>query len=149
VQVGDRTLTDLLYADDTALTSDCETGLQSLLDRLLPYAQAKHLKVNISKSKVVVFGPGGESEPRITYDGKVLPVVQGFRYLGTTLDCKASMVKGATCMRGGMFGAVRGCYKLAAEHGVQEFPAALLRLYCAFVLPHAMYGCQVWVPTTF
>jgi hypothetical protein len=36
------------------------------------------------------------------------------------------------------------CHKLAAEHGVREFPGALLRLYRAFVLPHAMYGCQVW-----
>jgi hypothetical protein len=80
VQVEGRTLTHLLYADDIALTSDCEAGLQSLLDRLLPYAQAKHLKVNISKSKVVVFGPGGGAEPRITYDGQVLPVVHEFRY---------------------------------------------------------------------
>jgi hypothetical protein len=43
-----------------------------------------------------------------------------------------------------MFGAWREVQKLARDYGVIGNTRAMLLLIQTFVLPHAMYGCQVW-----
>ena len=45
----------LLYADDTIVTAESETGLQTNLDLLKAYCDLNQLSVNISKTKVMVF----------------------------------------------------------------------------------------------
>jgi hypothetical protein len=49
-------------------------------------------------------------------------------------------------LKGGLYGAVRDVHKLACEQGIDTFPEAMLHLYRAFVMPRAMFGCQVWGP---
>ena len=46
----------LLYADDTPLLAESEPGLQYSLDLFNDYCRAWKLKINHSKSKVVIFG---------------------------------------------------------------------------------------------
>ena len=45
----------LLYADDTVIMAESEASLQRNLDILKSYCDSNHLKVNMSKTKVVVF----------------------------------------------------------------------------------------------
>ena len=52
-----RTVSHLLYADDLTLLANTQPGLQQLTDRLQPYAQRKHLRVNLVKSEVIAFHP--------------------------------------------------------------------------------------------
>ena len=51
-----RLLQVLLFADDLALCSHSEEGLQTLLDALHTFCISHHLRVNVPKTKVVVFG---------------------------------------------------------------------------------------------
>ncbi|MFM9033241.1 MAG: RNA-directed DNA polymerase [Mycobacterium sp.] len=46
----------LLYADDLVLLCHSAAGLQALLDSLRAFCEAHHLRVNVSKTEVVVFG---------------------------------------------------------------------------------------------
>jgi hypothetical protein len=146
VRLDNTSLTHLMFADDLALTSDTSGGVQCMLDRLHGYATRKHLYVNVSKSKVMVFRPARAraTQPHIFYAGQRLPVVDSFRYLGLHFDSQASLSHMAEQLRGGMYGAVRDVHKLASEHGIDAYPEAMLHLYRAFVMPHAMFGCQVW-----
>ena len=49
----------LLYADDIALVSDSAEGLRDMLAALHEFSQANSMFVNLKKSEVVVFKPGG------------------------------------------------------------------------------------------
>jgi hypothetical protein len=80
----------------------------------------------------------------VYWQGKPFDVVDRFRYLGVELDTYFSLTHAAVSVRGRMFAAVRKVNTLASEQGVRGNPLAMLHLYRNFVLPHAMYGCQVW-----
>ena len=46
----------LLYADDTVLLADRKEGLQKALHSLEKYCMYSKLKVNVSKTEVMIFG---------------------------------------------------------------------------------------------
>ena len=48
----------ILYADDTVLMSESQEDLQKQLDSLNEYCNIWKLKVNVGKSKVVIFSKG-------------------------------------------------------------------------------------------
>jgi len=76
----------LLYADDLVLLCHSAAGLQALLDSLRAFCEAHHLRVNVSKTQVVVFGcRAPRAPPALTYAGLPLPVAESFRYLGIVL----------------------------------------------------------------
>ena len=55
-QLIDQTLNSLLFADDIVLIADSESNLEKLLDITCNFAKKWNLKINQSKSKVMVIG---------------------------------------------------------------------------------------------
>ena len=49
----------LLFADEVALLSDTLVGLQNQIDVLMKFADSYNMKVNLAKTKAVVFRKGG------------------------------------------------------------------------------------------
>jgi hypothetical protein len=47
-------------------------------------------------------------------------------------------------MCGSMLAAWRQVQPVATEHGVRDMPQAMMLLVRTFVLPRALYACQVW-----
>ena len=85
-ELASRIIRCLLYADDLALPSRSEHGLQTLLDRLETYCSKWRLTVNVPKTKVVVFDSRRCAPPRddshFTYSGQPLENVEKFKYVG-------------------------------------------------------------------
>ena len=52
----------LLYADDTILMSESNEDLQLMLNEFCDYCKQWKLKVNVQKTKVMVFSKGGLSK---------------------------------------------------------------------------------------
>ena len=77
VDIGVLKLFLLLYADNIVICSETEKGLQPGLDILYTYCQPWKLKVNIQKTKVMVFRKGGflPQNVRFMYDGQNLEIV--------------------------------------------------------------------------
>jgi hypothetical protein len=149
VGTGDalRYITHLLYADDLVLLAATPQLLQQMLDLLRPYAHSKHLTLNVKKSKVLVYTPPRTripDVPPIYWQGSRLEVVDRFRYLGLELNGSFCLEHAATRVRASLFAARHRVYTLAAQQGVRKSPLVMLHLFRNFVLPHAMYGCQVW-----
>ena len=48
-----------IYADDLVLVSHSSKGLQNCLNKLADYSEFKHLTINTTKSKTMVFNPSG------------------------------------------------------------------------------------------
>ena len=79
--LGDTALPLLLYADDLAILSHSQEGLQCLMDALLAFGHTKRLTVNIEKTKAMVFSRKATSL-LLTYQGQQIEQVSQFRYLG-------------------------------------------------------------------
>ena len=85
----DLRLNHLLYADDLALLSLSQSGLQRCLDLVSDFSLKKRLTINIDKSKTLTFNKGGKYlRECFTPGGRRLEPVQSFCYLG--FDVKAS-----------------------------------------------------------
>ena len=61
VLCGTLKMNCLMFADDLVLFSESAPGLQNCLNKLNTYTKKWNLKVNINKTKVVVFNKGGKN----------------------------------------------------------------------------------------
>ena len=57
IKIGGRNINNLRYADDTTLMLESEEKLKSLLMRMKKESEKADLKLNIHKTKVIVFSP--------------------------------------------------------------------------------------------
>ncbi|XP_039276148.1 uncharacterized protein LOC120349696 [Nilaparvata lugens] len=77
----------LLYADDIALISDSPVGLQYMINNLERYCEMWNLKVNLDKSKIMVFRNGGKLAgcEKWTFKNEQIECVNRYKYLGVVL----------------------------------------------------------------
>ena len=82
----------LLFADDVALLATTPTGLQTQIDNLEYASKSVGLKVNINKSKVMVFRRGGflSKGEKWFMGGNEIEIVNAYKYLGYTFTTKLS-----------------------------------------------------------
>ena len=74
----------LLYADDIIIFANSAVELQEGLDLLSDYCKRWTLKINVSKTKMMIFRKSGQL-PRnmaFVYDNEPLEIVNTMRYLG-------------------------------------------------------------------
>jgi len=79
-------------ADDLASVAvdDIDTvneQLQTAVDQLVDWSKEENMMLNVSKTKVMMFGDSVE-EVKIVVDGKLLDQVLSYKYLGIMLDPK-------------------------------------------------------------
>ena len=79
IKIGGRLLQDVRFADDQAMVSSREAGLQRLLDRLVETAKTYDMKVNVKKTKVMKVSRQGKRDINIFIDGKRVEQVTCFK----------------------------------------------------------------------
>lgn len=85
VNVDDIQLFMILFADDAALFAETPEALQSMLNDLYSYCQTWNLKVNINKTKIIIFENGRHTTHSFIFNNQQLEVVKSFKYLGICL----------------------------------------------------------------
>jgi hypothetical protein len=144
-QSGVWHFTHLLFADDLAVVDTSQERLQPQMHSLTRYANDKGLTVNVSKCAVLVTGMRGMGGT-VQYGNDNMPNVGEFCYLGMWMNKTMSMSFASRRMCGSMLAAWRQVLPVAIEHGVRDMPHAIMLLVRTFVLPRALYACQVWGP---
>ncbi len=104
-------LSQLLFADDTALVADSEGRLRKLVEEFGRMCKRRKLKVNGSKSKVMrcmrlVDG----RRMNVALDGEVLEKVECFKHLGSHVDVDGG-IEGEVKLRENEVGKVCGGMK--------------------------------------
>ena len=72
IKIARRNINNLIYADDTTLTTEIEEELKSLLMKVKEESEKVGLKLNIQKTKIMASGPitsweiDGETVERVT-----------------------------------------------------------------------------------
>ena len=81
----------LLYADDTVIFGEDATHLQHALNVFETYCKTWKLKVNVSKTKIVIFGRGRPNENlHLFFENNEIIIVSEYKYLGIILSRSGS-----------------------------------------------------------
>ena len=149
-RVGNMLVANILYADDVNLISmDDPTQLQRQLDYLDLFCCMFQMRVNSSKTQVIVFRhprTDHRQPTTFTYQGRPLPEVPSIVYMGVHFHCTRALKHShmpATKAAG--FKALFAMMARCRRGGLKQ-PAFLCRLFRLLVAPVISHGCQVWGP---
>ena len=137
---GGTKITELRYADDTALFSTTPEGLNNLVQAVNKHSAAYKLSINAAKTKIMELDKWQENT-NIVIDNINVERVQSFQYLGamfTTNGDGASNIKQRLAMAVQALNNMQYLWKSASK----ELKLKVLRT-CIF--PIATYGCETWV----
>ena len=138
IKVSGRNINNLKYADDTALMTESEEKLKSLLMKVKEESEKVDLKLNIQKTKVMASGPITSWQ----IDGETLETVSDFIFLGSKAtadgdyshEIKRCLLLGRKVMTN--LDSILKSRDLTLPTKV--------RLVEAMVFPVVMYGCESW-----
>ncbi|XP_078659029.1 uncharacterized protein LOC144904189 [Branchiostoma floridae x Branchiostoma belcheri] len=133
----------LLYADDVVILSESDKGLQSALNRLSSFCDKWKLRVNLKKTKVVIFNKAGRCFPKQKYyfENNTIDSVPSYCYLGLTLTSLGSftLTKKQLSLK-----ARKAIYSFKSIIRSSVSPRSLLKIFDTCVKPILLYGCQIW-----
>ena len=135
----------LLFADDIVLLSTTVVGLQRQLNTLHSAATRYELRVNMSKTKVIVFRKGGylaRSEKWI-YGGETMSVVNAYKYLGLYFTTKISFSYACEDIASRAKKAVFAIFHILYRLDCSSFQI-FTKLFDAQVQPILQYGAEIW-----
>ena len=92
IKVGGRKVSNLRYADDTALCAQSHQEASYLINKVNEVGQEKSLKLNVKKTKTFYIGDDDNYEP-IKIGSEDLERVEHFKYLGSTKTSDAYCTK--------------------------------------------------------
>jgi hypothetical protein len=142
VQFGqDQYVTDLMYADDSAVFAETETEASEILQRIKTAAYPYGLKINADKTKA--FTSDG-SHVSIHLDGFQLEQVQQFKYLGCIIEQNKIACTADIATRIGLaasaFGALTWCVWKKANISI----STKMRIFRSLILSVLLYGAESW-----
>ena len=83
VRIGGNLVADIRFADDQAMVSNSEGGLQSLMNDLCSAADRYDMKINIKKTKIMRVSRKSAKPVAILVNGISLEQVTSYKYLGS------------------------------------------------------------------
>ena len=134
----------LLYADDTILLSESAEDLQHQLNIFHNYCSKWKMKVNVGKTKIMVFGKCNRKQRKhvFTYQNQIIDIVEHFNYLGVYFSQNGSfnynIKQQYNKATRAMYNVIRKCKQHNLSIDLQ------LDLFDKIVQPILLYGCEVW-----
>ena len=84
IKISRKSINNLRYADDTALTAEDEEELKSLLMKVKEESEKVGLKLNIQKTKIMASSPITSWQ----IDGETMETVIDFYFFGLQKHCR-------------------------------------------------------------
>jgi hypothetical protein len=135
----------LLYADDLANCGDSVGRLQAVINVLEFFCCKWGLKINMSKTKVIVFRRGGiiKANEKWYFNGNEIEVVPHYKYLGIVFSSMLCWSKAVNTLCSQANKAICMLYNLNAKVGGLPIDTAFF-LFDRTVLPIITYGAEIW-----
>ena len=132
---------ELLFADDAALASHTEEGLQGLVDAFSD--ACKEFSLTISLKKTQILAQNVPSPPSISIDGHALDLVENFTYLGSCVTNRHSLDTEIN-RRLGKASATMARLNNRVWLNTRLTTCTKARVYNACVLSTLLYGSESW-----
>ena len=142
---GMQIIFHLLWADDVILASDTIVGLQNQINILSEQAMRLGMKVNLDKTKVMVFRKGGflSKDEKWFYRNIPLEVVNSYVYLGVNVTTKLSFVSSTNSLVTKSKKALYQIMYSLKSINCHDFDV-FIKLFDAKVKPILLYASEVW-----
>ncbi len=142
--LGEHEVKCLLYADDLLILSEMAQGLQNELNKLNIYCKTCRLKLNIKKTKVVIFSNRRKVEGQnFTFGPEKIAIVDSYTYLGITFTKNGNLKEAVTTLcdkaKKGMFSLCSSMYT-----GITISLSLPIKICVSTIRPILAYGCEVW-----
>jgi hypothetical protein len=132
----------LLYADDTIIVSDNPVDFQNSLNIFYRYCNDWHLKVNINKTKVVVFGARQTQNYNFMLGDETIVSTDQYHYLGVTFANNGSFLRARKHV---VEQATKAMHLLFTRSQNADLPIDLtIKLFDHTVLPILTYGSEIF-----
>ncbi len=143
VKLGDIFMNSLSWADDLFLVSQSRQGLQSCLNKLEEYCTKWQLKLNVSKTKIMIMSKGAPKEKPFTFGEHKLETVKVYKYLGMIISRNGNVQKMAEDREKK---AKRATFaiKQALSTSANVSVKLALSLYEKQIEPILLYGSPLW-----
>ena len=143
VYVKSKPVHCLMYADDIVLLSTSANGLQKKLDQLNLYCKEWCLKINPTKTKVLIFNKAGRHiKHNFTFNGSYIQCVQHCKYLGITFSASGSfsLAQGELYNKG-----LKAYYKLRKDFiSLNPSIRSSLHVFDHTIKPILLYNSEIW-----
>ena len=132
------------------LLSETDNGIRKCLSRLESYCNEWGLKVNPSKTKVLVFNkPFTKNVKKLSFfiDGNPIAVTNSYCYLGVQVSNTGSFVKAADNLYKKALKSLFSIYSSLDVRSDVKNTRLFLKLFDSLVKPVLLYGCDIWGST--
>ena len=132
----------LLYADDTIIFSNDKENFQKALDNFHEYCNIWKLKVNLTKTNVIVFNSRTNRNMSFTLVGQTITLSDMYKYLGVIFSKSGSFLKTRKHI---VEQAKKAMHLLFVRSNNLVLPFDLqIKLFDNTVLPILTYGCEIF-----
>ena len=145
IQVGERKISLLAYADDICLVANSEDNLQQMLNCVHSWCKRWRVLINANKSKCMHFRRGRSNRSEYTFKigENVLETTDRYKYLGVIFHEKQDYSINSEAL-GKAAGRALGSI-ISKIHSLKEFGfKAYEKLYSSCVMPILDYCSAVW-----
>ena len=146
-KINEWKVNSLSFADDLVLLSESKAGLENSISKLESYCKAWGLKVNASKTKVLVFNKPFKNNIKnlkFAIDGDNITVTNSYCYLGIEISNTGSFHKATDLLYKKSLRALFSLYSSLNIHSDEPNVKLFLKLFDSLIKPVLLYGCEVW-----
>ena len=139
-----KPLSHLLYADDLALLSTSQNGLNNCLQKLKEFCEKWNLEINLKKSEVLIFNASGRKLTGLKFKvgDKELKIAQSYCYLGIDLLSSGSF---RLTKKNLMEKAKKAMFPLFSSISQFDVPCVnALKIFHSLIRPIALYNAENW-----
>ena len=135
----------LMFADDVSCFSDTVIRLQRLIDLIEKFCKSVGMKLNLRKTKIMVFRNGGivKQIERWYYEGAEIEIVSMYKYLGLYFTPKLIWSKTKELLAKQALKAASSIFRYQRQFGFFH-PSDAFKLFDSMVKPVACYGAEIW-----
>lgn len=144
VKLGETSIYLLLFADDMVLVADSKESLQIKINALEKYFSKLYLKVNIDKTKVLIFQKHGRPELCTFYYNKTpIEIVNQYTYLGIVFSRSGTFIKAKNNLynkaNAAMYAVNNNIFKGKIRNWDVKF-----KLFDTVIVPTLLYSSNIW-----
>ena len=141
VKISGEKISNLRYADDTALLADSYDSMCNVLDKVNEAGERSGLKLNAKKTKVMLVNSKNDYDP-ILINGDTLEFVDDMKYLGSIKESDGSCSKDVKTRIAMAKRKMIDLNNIWKDRGI---PTVLkVQLLKSLIWPVMMYGCEAW-----
>ena len=131
----------LMYADDLVLLSETASGLQSCLYKLHQYTEKWGLKLNLKKTKIMIFqNQGKRKTEQFIFGSQIVQHADEYKYLGTIITYTGNFkLNEVNLKKKGL----RASFLIFKQIGRNAKPSSAIKIFEKVVEPILLYNCEI------